>query len=103
MGLLKRGAAFAGIGLLASALALAAPKKEEPAIWTIQKPNGTTITLFGSSVRNSRNSGTSPNTSANRLPFSRRTRAMPSPICPSPITATRVMGRPLPLASGCKG
>ncbi len=48
MGLLKRGAAFAGTGLLAAALAFAAPKKEEPAIWTIQKPNGTTITLFGS-------------------------------------------------------
>lgn len=33
---------------LAGSPAQAAPKKPEPAIWTIQKPNGATITLFGS-------------------------------------------------------
>lgn len=48
MALLRRAAAFAGAGLLAAALAIAAPKKQEPAIWTIQKPNGTTVTFFGS-------------------------------------------------------
>jgi len=48
MGLLKRAAGFAAAAVMASAIAFAAPKIDEPAIWTIQKPNGTTITLFGS-------------------------------------------------------
>ena len=48
MGLLKRAAAFAGGAILTAGLALGAAKKDEPAIWTIQKPNGTTITFFGS-------------------------------------------------------
>ncbi len=48
MRLFARSAAFAAVGVLGAALAFAAPKKEEPAIWTIQKPNGATITFFGS-------------------------------------------------------
>lgn len=48
MSLLHRAASLAAAAMFASALAFAAPKKEEPAIWTIQKPNGTTVTFFGS-------------------------------------------------------
>ncbi len=48
MRLMRRLAALAGAAALAASCAFAAAKKEEPAIWTIQKPNGTTITLFGS-------------------------------------------------------
>lgn len=45
---LKRAAVLAGAAMLSAGLGLGAAKKPEPAIWTIQKPNGTTITLFGS-------------------------------------------------------
>lgn len=48
MGFVKRLSALLGAMALAAACALAAPKKAEPAIWTIQKPNGATVTLFGS-------------------------------------------------------
>ena len=49
MRLFARAAAFAAALTLAShAAPTPAPKKSEPAIWTIQKDNGTTITLFGS-------------------------------------------------------
>lgn len=45
---MRRLAGFAAAVALALTAAFAAPKKPEPAIWTIEKPNGTTITLFGS-------------------------------------------------------
>lgn len=48
MRLFRRAAAITAAACLTAGLALAAAKKEEPAIWTIQKPNGATITLFGS-------------------------------------------------------
>lgn len=37
-----------GLAAAGTAEARPAPPREEPAIWTIQKPNGTTVTLFGS-------------------------------------------------------
>jgi len=48
MSLLTRAASLAAAALLTAGLAFSAPKKEEPAIWTVQKANGTTITFFGS-------------------------------------------------------
>ena len=48
MPFLARAGALALAALTAASLAFAAPKKAEPAIWTIQKPNGATIALFGS-------------------------------------------------------
>lgn len=54
MTLFARTAAVAAAALMSATLAFSAPapaapaKKEEPAIWTVQKPNGTTITFFGS-------------------------------------------------------
>lgn len=47
-GLLRRFAGLAAAAGLALTAAIAAPKNPEPAIWTIAKPNGETITLFGS-------------------------------------------------------
>lgn len=48
-GFLGRAAAFAAALTLAGhAAPTPAPKKPEPAIWTIQKENGTTVTFFGS-------------------------------------------------------
>ena len=48
MSVLTRAAGLAAAALMTAGLALGAAKKEEPAIWTIQKPNGTTVTFFGS-------------------------------------------------------
>lgn len=48
MGLGRRLAGWVLSAALALGVSAAAPRKPEPAIWTIQKPNGATITLFGS-------------------------------------------------------